>query len=224
MQTYNYKGFKIEIEDDKLLNDNLKSRLSTYNWESSEVAALVHLPEDSSVLELGGCLGIVSLFIGKKLSDPSKHIVLEPNPKLLGPMEKIKRDNNAQYTILNNFLGPITDEVRPFSLHPNHVMGGRLGKVYSDVVDITGKKFTDLEQEHNIKFDSIIMDIEGGEYGLYQEKFFEPSLMNRIKFLMIELHPHSQKTQLRSYLQGIFEKEIVIAHSVNNSVLVYLNE
>jgi len=225
MLTYNYRGFVINVEDPRLLNDGLKSKLHTYNWESHEVAALVHLPADATVLELGGCLGIVSLFIGKKLQDPSRHVVLEPNPRLIPHMERIKNDNGASYTILNNYLGAVSGEIKPFSLHPDHIMGGRLGALpHREVVEVSGRTYRDLEAEKGFKFDSVIMDIEGGEYDLYRQEFFSPEMVNKMRFLMIELHPHSQKSELRSHLKTVFEKEIVITHNPGNSVLVYKNE
>ena len=112
MEKYNIYGLEINIDDDKLLNSRLKDRLKKSTWEEQEFKYLKYMNPNACVLELGGCLGVISLVINKKLNNPKKHVVLEPNPKLIPFMEKIKSDNDGQYQIIDTFLSTSQGEVQ----------------------------------------------------------------------------------------------------------------
>lgn len=224
METYNTFGFTINITDSTLLNEDLKNRLRTNVWEENEVRAAKYISENACVLELGGCLGIASLAINKRLANPKAHIVLEPNPKLIPHMERIRDDNGCQYEIVQSFISTV-NETMPFSLHPNHIMGGQLGSRpgYEEVVcESTTTK--DLEEKYNLTFDTIIMDIEHGEYILHKQGFFDKKNLSNIKFLMIELHQGPNKNPLIQHLKSLFQKEIILSHSNQNSVIIFYNE
>jgi FkbM family methyltransferase len=221
MEKYNTFGLRININDDKLLNPDLKNRLKTSAWEKDEAQSAKYIDSNASVLELGGCLGIVSLLINKRLNNPHKHVVLEPNPRLITFMETIKADNDGQYEIVNAFLST-SEETRDFSLHPNHIMGGQLGKRSGfETVQCKGVTMSYLEEKYNTTFDAIIMDIEHGEYDLYEKGFFDKDDMKNIKFLMIELHQNPKKESLRKHLDLSFNKCKIITDTPNNSVLIF---
>lgn len=223
METYNTFGFTINITDDRLLSNELKQRLINNVWEENEVEAAKYVSEDANVLELGGCLGIASIAINKRLKDSKRHVVLEPNPKLIPHMERIRDDNNCGYSIVGSFLST-KDEVQDFSLHPTHIMGGKLGRIGGYQIEkIQSKTIKGLEKEHDIVFDAIVMDIEHGEYILYDQGFFTKEHLPNINFIMIELHSSPLKAQLRNHLSEMFDEEITITHSHNNSVFVYRN-
>jgi len=221
MEKYNTFGLEININDDKLLNADLKNRLKKSVWEKDEAESAKYIDPNSSVLELGGCLGIVSLLVNKKLNNPHKHIVLEPNPRLIPFMETIKADNDGQYEIVNAFLST-SEETRDFSLHPNHIMGGQLGKRSGfETIQCKGVTMSALEEKYNTTFNTIIMDIEHGEYDLFTKGFFNKESIKNINFLMIELHKNSKKESLRKHLNSSFNKCKIISDTPNNSVLVF---
>tara|TARA_A100001037_G_scaffold279240_1_gene280900 strand:- start:119 stop:790 length:672 start_codon:yes stop_codon:yes gene_type:complete len=221
MEKYNTFGLEININDDKLLNADLKNRLKKSVWEKDEAESAKYIDPNSSVLELGGCLGIVSLLVNKKLNNPNKHIVLEPNPRLIPFMETIKADNDGQYEIVNAFLST-SEETRDFSLHPNHIMGGQLGKRAGfETIQCSGVTMSALEEKYNTTFNTIIMDIEHGEYDLFTKGFFNKESIKNINFLMIELHKNSKKESLRKHLNSSFNKCKIISDTPNNSVLVF---
>lgn len=221
MEKYNTFGLEININDDKLLNADLKNRLKKSVWEKDEAESAKYIDPNSSVLELGGCLGIVSLLVNKKLNNPYKHIVLEPNPRLIPFMETIKADNDGQYEIVNAFLST-SEETRDFSLHPDHIMGGQLGKRSGfETIQCKGVTMSALEEKYNTTFNTIIMDIEHGEYDLFTKGFFNKESMKNINFLMIELHNNSKKESLRKHLNSSFNKCKIISDTPNNSVLVF---
>lgn len=224
MEKYNIYGLKINIDDDKLLNPILKNRLKKSKWEEQEAKSVKYISQDACVLELGGCLGIISLLINKKLNNPQKHVVLEVDPKLIPFMEKIKADNDGQYKIENTFLST-SEDVQTVSIHPTHIMGSHLGKKHGfKTIECKGVTVSALEKKYNIIFDTIIMDIEGGEYKLYKDGFFSKENMKNIKFLMIELHQHTKKASLRKYLNLSFDKCRNIKHTTDNTVLIFENE
>ena len=220
MEHYDAYGLNINIEDDNLLNNDLKNRLRTEVWERDEVDAVRFIDPESCVLELGGCIGITSVVLNKKLKDPNKHVVLEPNHKLIPVMEKIRDDNNAHFNIVNSCL--LTEEVDVrFSLHPHHVMAGQLGTLPGwESTVITSTTMGALEERFALQFDTIVMDIEHGEYVLHENNFFSKEGMQNIKFLMIELHNSPHKNKLIRHLGGIFDRAIVMS----DSVIIYSNE
>ena len=226
MEHYDAYGLNINIEDDNLLNNDLKNRLRTEVWERDEVDAVRFIDPESCVLELGGCIGITSVVLNKKLKDPNKHVVLEPNHKLIPVMEKIRDDNNAHFNIVNSCL--LTEEVDVrFSLHPHHVMAGQLGALPGWESTIkTSTTMGTLEERFALQFDTIVMDIEHGEYVLHENNFFSKEGMQNIKFLMIELHNSPHKNKLIRHLGGIFDRTMVMSDSNSealyaSSVIIY---
>jgi len=220
MEHYDTYGLNINIADDNLLNHDLKNRLRTEVWEKEEVRAVRSIAPCSCVLDLGGCIGITSVVLNKLLENPNKHIVLEPNHKLIPFMEKIRNDNDAHFEIVNSCLSTEEKNIK-FSLHPHQIMGSRLGVLRGyETITITTTTMNVLEERFGLKFDTIVMDIEHGEYALHRDNFFSKENMYSIKFLMIELHKSPHKNGLIRHLDSIFNNKTV----VSNSVIIYRKE
>jgi len=167
----------------------LRFRLINNEWETQEISMIQHLPANSTVLELGGCLGVFSGVLNKKLSDQHKHIVLEANPDLMTILNQVKIDNDLLYTPINAMLGTISGQ-QSFYKHPSYALSSCSKKHADFYIECLINQYTinELENKYNMIFDTICMDIEGGEYVLYQEDFFSNKHINNIKYLLIEMH------------------------------------
>ena len=74
MAKYNTHEVAVDI-DDSILNQALKKRLIDQTWESEEARSVSLIKKESCVLELGGCIGIVSTVINKHISNPNNQVV-----------------------------------------------------------------------------------------------------------------------------------------------------
>lgn len=221
MAKYHTYSVKIDI-DDSILNDVLKKRLIDQTWEKDEASSIDMLDRDSCVLELGACIGVVSTLINKRISNPQNHVALEANPQLIEHLNKVKQDNGCEFKIVNAFLSAYPNNTKDFSIHPNHIMGGRLG-IFSgfEQIKCQGITMQQLQEKFDLTFDTIVMDIENGEYELYYDGFFSKENMKNIKSMMIEFHNHKDKNIVRTHIIQEFNEKTIKVHGNNNGVYFY---
>lgn len=221
MAKYNIHSVKVNI-DDGILNDVLKKRLIDQTWEKDEANSVAMLDKNASVLELGACIGIVSTLINKRISNPTNHVAIETNIKLIETLNKVKQDNACGFHIVNAFLSMYPNDIKDFSIHPNHIMAGRLGKAKGfEHIKCKGITLQELEKKFNLQFDTIVMDIEQGEYELYHNGFFAEENIQNIKSMMIEFHNNKDKDTVRTHIMKQFNEKIIKVHGNNNGVYFY---
>lgn len=156
--------------------------MDTYEEEESRYLSK-HLPPNARVLELGSCLGYVSCLTNKLLNDNSQHVVLEANPNLIPWIEKNKAENNCGFSIANCI---VSENARnAFYLH-DLIVGGSAKRKTAREIEIEGVSFEDLRKKHSIDFDTLVMDIEGGELNLLRNHKADIAQFNQI---FMEVHP-----------------------------------
>lgn len=156
--------------------------LGTYEEEESRYLK-EYLSPDAKVLELGSCLGYVSCLTNKLLSDNSAHVVLEANPNLIPWIDKNKQENSCQFAIENCIIS--NEEMNDFYIH-HLIVGGSAKRKTPNRINIKGETFQGLRKKYELDFDTLIMDIEGGELDLfrnYQEGIAE------FDQIFMEVHP-----------------------------------
>jgi FkbM family methyltransferase len=175
---------------------NLRARLLNNTWEKAEISMIKYIPKNSVVLELGGCIGVFSGCLNKHISDPKKHLVLEANLDFLTVLKGVKEDNNLSYTAISAILGCHNGQEN-FYKHPKYSLSGCSKKHANFYIECSVEKYTlsYLETTYSMCFDTICMDIEGGEYTLYQDNFFSDKHIQNIKYLLIEMHGDRFATQ-----------------------------
>ena len=96
----------------ELPNTSMKLELLSGRYEKPEREAVLHyLQPHWSVIELGGCIGVVSCITNKLLENPANHLVLEVNPLVL-PFLKSNRDaNGCAFQIMDKALAYGSDTV-----------------------------------------------------------------------------------------------------------------
>jgi FkbM family methyltransferase len=155
-----------------------------FGYEKPEcLLASENVKENSSVLELGACIGVVSCVANKKLSDPRRHVVVEANQAII-PYLKANRDaNNCKFAIENCIVSQRSSV--KFFVNKSMVLSGT-GRQSDLCVDCQGVSFVELEEKYGLNFDFLIMDIEGGEYNFILEN--KQILSNKIRSIILETH------------------------------------
>tara|TARA_R110000824_G_scaffold9415_4_gene42098 strand:+ start:4045 stop:4728 length:684 start_codon:yes stop_codon:yes gene_type:complete len=190
MKHYNTYGLSITIHDHKLLgiNRDLMGRLEKSKWEPREAAALKILSPHATVIELGACIGIISCLINKKLLDGTRHVAVEANPLLIDQLASIRDENDCNFHIENCMVGEKSDE-RTFYINPSHAMDGSAQlKKNKKACTIKQKTLQELEKKYSMPFDTLIMDIEHGEYDLFRECLLPDKRFLKFDTIICEFH------------------------------------
>src|ERR1035437_7229193 len=69
-----------------------------------------HLPPTSTVLELGGCIGVVSCVVNRVLQHPSRHVVVEGNSAIIPTLQRNRDLNGCVFQIEH---GVVTKKPQP---------------------------------------------------------------------------------------------------------------
>ena len=184
------KDIEVDYQGFTFLTDEwMGSRMLKKKYEVEELELLDSIPniELLSVLELGGCLGVVSVVVNSRLTDPSKHVVVEANPKLIKYLEHNRDTNNCSFSIVNGML--TTDPENNLFYSYKKLVAGSAHRM--DDSKETNKTehivdtytISDIEAKHNLQFDLLIMDIEGGEF-----QFIKEFTDLKFKYILVELH------------------------------------
>jgi FkbM family methyltransferase len=180
----------------------MRGRFMAGTYEEAErQLAMRHLPPDSTVLELGGCIGVLSCTINRLLTDSRRHVVLEAHPALPAVLERNRDANGCSFTVRHAVLSR-EDEVR-FSLVD--LTGSHVASKGISVPTVTLEK---LERDTGLSFDALVMDIEGGEAAVIDEN---PALLDRLRFLLVEFTPTAIGAHEVSRL-----REKLVAHGLNH--------
>ena len=178
----------IDYHDCSFLVDELMApRLMLGTYEETEIELINKIPDikNMNVLELGGCLGILSVLVNKKLNNPENHIVVEANPKAIKYLEHNKELNQCKFKIENAMISSRSNGV--FFSYDKIVAGSahRIDNAERNetkhIIEVMTLK--ELMDKYKILFDLIIVDIEGGEL-----EFFEDVGDIDVSYILVELH------------------------------------
>lgn len=171
-----------------LADKQMGGRMKLNKYEIEEISLLDSIPNLSelSVLELGGCLGVVSVILNKKLKNPQNHIVIEANPKLIKYLEYNKKANNCNFEIRNTLITNNKDNNIFYSYDKlvagsAHRLDNKESNKTKHIIDTIS--LTELKGQTSYNFDLLVMDIEGGELDFLLE--FD---ISDFKYILVELH------------------------------------
>ena len=79
---FNFKGHPIKVPQNLKLS--LKNKIARETYEVAEAALIErYLQTDIPVIELGGCIGLISSFVASKLEPDVALLIVEANPALI---------------------------------------------------------------------------------------------------------------------------------------------
>ena len=217
VRTYRADGCRYVFPSDQM---RIHERGQAYfnGFEAPERAMVMkHLPADSTVLELGGCLGVVSCVINRRLLSPQKHVVVEPNIKLIAHLETNRSLNHCRFAIENCVVSD--SPIVPFYTNTSIVLGSLRGQGAAPE-NCAGLSISQIEERHNLKFDFFVMDIEGGEIDLIlnNSDFLRPNLRG----IIIERHPESSPAALMAECKAVLDEYGLVLVDTIGHVECYL--
>lgn len=197
------KGF--EIDGFKLINHKsfslkILKQLDSNKYESQErILIKKYIENNDRVVELGGGIGVISMVIAKT-TPPENIYVFEANPLMCKIISKNYKFNNIRgISLYNKVLGHGGGVFRQFGLNHSFTGSSLVSKNPVNFIMVEQDDFNSFIIDHQIN--TIVMDIEGGEYELLSGEYNLPIIVNKI---LIELHPdrNSKEVKLISILKN----------------------
>ena len=179
---YRLGGLTFEVPPGR--SPALVARLRLGTYEAPERRAIRRfLPADAKVLELGGCLGVVSALINRRLADPAQHVVVEPDAETAAVLRRNRDRNGCAFHVAE---GAVTLRrglrlARRYNPASSTVYRGEQGTL------IDAFTVDELAARHGVDFDTIVMDIEGAERYFVREF---PGALARCRLVIMEIHAH----------------------------------
>jgi FkbM family methyltransferase len=147
-----------------------------------------YLPRDLPVIEFGGAMGVTACYANRRLEDPTRHVVFEPNPAMRSLLKRNRALNRCRFEISDAALGYGADCLS-FGIHNDPFMCKlpALGEC-QELVRVPAVTLAEVLARPAWRDSccSVVCDIEGGELGLIQNEL--PLLANRCRCLLLEIH------------------------------------
>jgi FkbM family methyltransferase len=184
VREYRYRGLRFEIPRE-LTTPELRARFLLHRYEAPERALTrKYITADATVLELGGCLGVVSCLVNRQLADPRRHVVFEPHPLITRYLEANRANNGCRFQIRQQIIS--NAQTATFYCREPFIAGSSTVRLGRDEIEVATTTVERVEQETGFTFDSLVVDIEGGEREFFAENV---SLVERVRRVIVELHP-----------------------------------
>lgn len=179
-----------------------------------------HFGFDKPVLEFGGGLGCISVYINDQLPDDlkSEHYVCEPDPRLIPYIGWTGCANDAEFTLYPLPYGP-TGETLTFS--PENL--GVREHDGDGVMDIPCAGLDKLVPGDGVV--DVVMDAEGAEEYLVSHDL--DVLSNRVHMLSVEAHPRFIDYSVKGFigeLEGVGFTLLERSDGYSASVLTFENQ
>lgn len=146
-----------------------------------------YLRENDIILELGGNVGVISNLINRKLKIKTNHIVFEPNPALIKYLRENKDLNDSKYVVVN---GVISNQKNIEFYISENILSSSSKIITNKKINPKSYSINEIEKKYDIKFNTLVMDIEGAEIDLITH--FD---LSDFKKLIIEFHPGKTKQE-----------------------------
>ncbi len=175
-------GCRFSIRD---LDPWIRSQLLDRTYELPERRAIAkHLDPELPVIELGGCMGVVSCIANRRLARTEAHVVVEANPLAIPLIAHNAKLNRCPFRVVNAAIAYLEPET---TFYPNGVtLTNRLdGPAVGQAVVVANRTLGSLAAEHGFSAFTLICDIEGYEYDLLLR---EPEAVEEARMVIIETH------------------------------------
>jgi FkbM family methyltransferase len=180
-----YRVGKLSFEVPSSLTDvSFRGWFTLGRYEREERRYLAkYLQPDASVLELGACLGVVSGLTNSLLEDPTRHVVVEANPAMIPWIKQNRATNESRYQIEQ---GMISEQAENTFFIDDVIVLGSTKRQEGRPVNVPGLSIAGLEQKHGFAFDTLVMDIEGGELDFFTAN---QAKLSQFRQIFMEVHP-----------------------------------
>jgi FkbM family methyltransferase len=183
-KTYKVEGLDLLIPFE-LTDIKFRGQFPINFYEKQERRYLKQfLPKNATVLELGACLGVVSCLTNRLLDSPERHVVVEANPRLVPVIEANKQRNGCGFQVENCMVS--SKKANSFYIGKTILMSSNR-RQSAEQISVQGKTVAELEQQHGLRFDALVMDIEGGELDFLRDN---RAKLPEFRVVFMEVHPH----------------------------------
>lgn len=139
-----------------------------------------YILQDDIVLELGARYGSVSCIINSKLKNKQNQVVVEPDSRVWGALEKNKIRNKCEFHIVKGFIS----NKKLGLTNLNQCLNG-YGSTFIENDKSTIPSFTlnEIKEKHKLNFNVLVADCEG-----FLEVFFDenPDFYDNLRLIIFE--------------------------------------
>jgi len=169
-----FNGRMMDIQDEKGQIVNI------FRVETTEQdLARKFIESGDCVFELGGRYGSVSCIINSKLACKTNHVVVEPDVRVQGALERNKIVNDCEFHIVKGFVSE-----KKFNLTEIDSYDGYGATSVEDKTStIPSYTLSEIKNTYNLKFNVLVADCEG-----FLEIFFDenPDFYDDLRLIIFE--------------------------------------
>jgi FkbM family methyltransferase len=141
------------------------------------------------IIELGGCVGVVSCISNRLLKEGVLHIVVEANPALVPLIHANAERNKCNIEVVHAAVSERSGTAS-FEVSSSLMSSSLLGSGHDcNLLEVPACTLSELLDRYNMPACNLICDIEGSEYNLVQHA--RKTFASRVRTIIMEVHPHS---------------------------------
>ena len=213
-------GCKFTI-DQTCVPSNIIELLLSNRYEEPERHALKDfLDPDLPVVELGGCIGVVSCLTNRLLRRPEAHVVVEANPGLLPILRHHRERNECRFQVVHAALSYEAETIA-FNVNDNVLASSVYGEDQQAVI-VPTVTLRHLLNRYGFEQATLICDIEGAELGLVEHEI--ATLVGRVAAIIMELHGRFDGDEPAAGMLAVLERAGFALVRKDHDVVVLLNE
>lgn len=201
---FHFHGRKVMLPKGTKLG--IRHAIANDSYEAAERDLIkTHMRSDLPVIELGGCLGLVSVFISDHLDIEVDHIIVEANPALIDACRKnaTTERRRPQTDIIHNAIAYDAAHVQFHASSNAH--SSRLGDAdrpgnirvpACTLSNVVGKLTSESDY-------TLVCDIEGAEFDMFAK---DQTALQSCALALVEVHPdvfESQGRTLKQFLEHV---------------------
>jgi len=157
-------------------------------YEEAEAKMIInHLPLDTNVIELGGCLGVISALIRHRIGVNAHHLIVEANPDLTDICLSNATNTTTKNTNIIVAAVDYSNKKYVNFVFGHHMHVGRVSKEQKTGIPTRTTTLSELVKRIPKGPFALICDIEGAEEHLFER---EDTLISNISLLILETHPY----------------------------------
>ena len=167
-------------------------------YESSERQAIrQYLDPRHPVIELGGCLGVVTCILNRFLESPRMHVVVDASPECARTIKANAARNKCDVVVVNAAIAYNCDNV-VFWVNPDRPYSNALQPIHPGCsqISVPATTLKALCEEYGVSGCSLVCDIEGQEYEMVKNEL--PLIAQCVTSMILETHPRligTEKTE-----------------------------
>lgn len=179
---YRVDGCRFEIPV-HLTDRNYRSAFVFGEYETAERKLIrEYLRADDRVIELGGCIGVLSCLVNARLKTRTQHLVVEANPELIPLLRRHRELNKACFEIEECAVS--TEHEVSFAIHRLMTHSGIFAERDCRQISVRGRSLADLNDSHG-PFNVLLIDVEGSELDVLRSS---SNLLSEYRLVIIEFH------------------------------------